>query len=76
MNFESKAFVHVIDYIKLLEEIDRRYANKRTYVFLDEIQVVDHWERAVNSLQTDYDVDIYTTRQSVTIYAGRSCWTL
>ena len=33
----------------------------RTYLFLDEIQEVKSWEKFVNSLMTDYDVDIYVT---------------
>ena len=61
LNFESKALTHVTDYMKLLEEIDKRYTGERTYVFLDEVQTVEHWERAVNSLQTDYDADVYIT---------------
>ena len=33
----------------------------KTYLFLDEIQEVKSWEKVVNSLMTDYDVDIYVT---------------
>lgn len=33
----------------------------RTYLFLDEIQEVESWEKVVNSLMADYDVDIYVT---------------
>lgn len=33
----------------------------KTYLFLDEVQEVTGWERAVNSLASDYDVDIYVT---------------
>ncbi len=33
----------------------------KTYLFLDEIQEVKSWEKVVNSLATDYDVDIYVT---------------
>jgi len=33
----------------------------KTYLFLDEIQEVDDWEKAVNSFMTDFDVDIYVT---------------
>ena len=33
----------------------------RTCLFLDEIQEVKSWEKVVNSLMTDYDVDIYVT---------------
>ncbi|MBE6070258.1 MAG: ATP-binding protein [Clostridium lundense] len=34
---------------------------KRSYLFLDEMQEIRGWERVVNSLATDYDVDIYVT---------------
>ena len=34
---------------------------RKTYLFLDEIQEINHWEKAVNSLASDYDVDIYVT---------------
>ena len=33
----------------------------RVYLFLDEVQEIEGWERVVNSLQTDYDVDLYVT---------------
>jgi predicted AAA+ superfamily ATPase len=33
----------------------------KTYLFFDEIQEVDNWEKAVNSLMIDFDVDIYIT---------------
>ena len=33
----------------------------KTYLFLDEVQEIKHWEKAVNSLASDYDVDIYVT---------------
>lgn len=38
-------------------------ANKTntTYLFLDEIQEVCSWEKVVNSLMTDFNVDIYVT---------------
>lgn len=34
---------------------------KKTYLFLDEVQEIYHWEKIVNSLASDYDVDIYVT---------------
>ena len=33
----------------------------RTYFFFDEVQEIDGWEKVVNSLASDYDVDIYVT---------------
>lgn len=40
---------------------DRISPNGRTYFFLDELQEVTDWEKVVNSLASDYDVDIYIT---------------
>lgn len=34
---------------------------ERTYLFLDEVQEISFWEKAVNSINTDFDVDIYVT---------------
>ena len=33
----------------------------RTYFFFDEVQEIDGWEKVMNSLASDYDVDIYVT---------------
>ncbi len=33
----------------------------KTYVFLDEVQEITGWEKAINSLATDYDTDLYVT---------------
>ena len=60
-NFESKDTMSITDNNILLQEIDKLYRGKRVYVFLDEVQRVKEWERAVNSLQVDYDADIYIT---------------
>ena len=35
--------------------------NGKTYFFLDEVQEVKDWEKVVNSLQSDFDVDLYVT---------------
>ncbi len=32
-----------------------------TYLFLDEVQEIPEWEKAVNSINTDFNVDIYVT---------------
>ena len=33
----------------------------KTYLFLDEVQEIEGWERVVNSLASDFDVDLYIT---------------
>ena len=35
--------------------------NGKTYFFLDEVQELKDWEKVVNSLQSDFDVDLYVT---------------
>ncbi len=33
----------------------------KTYLFLDEVQEIKGWEKVVNSLMSDFDVDLYVT---------------
>lgn len=33
----------------------------KTYLFLDEVQEIEGWEKVVNSLASDFDVDLYIT---------------
>lgn len=35
--------------------------NGKTYFFFDEVQEIKGWEKVVNSLASDYDVDLYVT---------------
>lgn len=35
--------------------------NGKIYLFLDEVQEIEGWEKVVNSLASDYEVDIYVT---------------
>ncbi len=35
--------------------------NGRTYFFLDEVQDIEGWEKVINDLATDFDVDLYVT---------------
>ncbi len=47
---------------EMFTEIKSKLANeKKTYLFLDEVQEIDGWEKAVNSIASDYDVDLYIT---------------
>ncbi|HQO89632.1 MAG TPA: ATP-binding protein [Chitinophagales bacterium] len=45
-------------YMYIAEKIQK---GRKTYLLLDEIQEVVQWEKAINSLQVDFDVDIYLT---------------
>ena len=70
LNFESRTLAHVTGYLGILDEIDRRNRGGRLYVFMDEVQNVPSWERAVNSLQVDYDADIYITGSNAYLLSG------
>ncbi|MCM1536812.1 MAG: ATP-binding protein [bacterium] len=40
---------------------ERLSTDGKTYLFLDEVQEINGWERVVNSLASDFDVDLYVT---------------
>lgn len=40
---------------------ERLSPENKTYLFLDEVQEIPSWEKTVNSINTDFDVDIYVT---------------
>ena len=47
---------------QLYEMLKSRLSHtEKTYLFLDEVQEIDCWEKTVNSINTDFDVDIYVT---------------
>lgn len=61
-NFDSMQYEDIKTAKRLYEEIKARIVpGVKTYLFLDEIQEVKSWEKAVNSFMTDFDVDIYVT---------------
>jgi predicted AAA+ superfamily ATPase len=61
-SFDSLALDELKTAMRLYEEIKSKLSKDgKTYLFFDEIQEVEEWEKAVNSLMTDFDVDIYVT---------------
>ena len=40
---------------------ERLSPDGKTYLFLDEVQEIKGWEKVVNSLASDFDVDLYIT---------------
>lgn len=60
-NFDSLEYENITAK-KLFTTIKRQLSMEdKTYLFLDEIQEIDGWEKVVNSLMSDYNVDIYVT---------------
>lgn len=62
MNFELMEFDEIRDYKAFYRHVKERLAKgRKTILLLDEIQQVDQWERAVNSLRVEAAVDICVT---------------
>ena len=60
--FDSLQYDDIKTAKKLYDEIREKLSpEQKTYVFLDEIQEVESWEKTVNSLMSDCNVDIYVT---------------
>ena len=74
INFENLKYRNLKNYEKLydfiLNKVDDKY--KSYYIFLDEIQEVEEWERCVNSLRVDEDFnfDIYITGSNAKLLSG------
>ena len=61
INFESATYDEINNYKDLYKYIKDNLSKDKNYILIDEVQIVDKWEKAVNSLNVDFDVDIYIT---------------
>ena len=74
INFENLKYRNLKNYERLydfiLNKVDDKY--KSYYIFLDEIQEVEEWEKCVNSLRVDEDFnfDIYITGSNAKLFSG------
>jgi predicted AAA+ superfamily ATPase len=81
LNFEEEKNLDLTDWRALHKKIEQKLvAGKMTYVFLDEVQNIDQFERLINSLHTKSNVDLYVTGSNAyllsselaTLLTGRS----
>lgn len=71
VNFEDVASEPLLDYKKLHQYVtDRLVPGKMTYVFLDEVQNVRQFQKAVDSLFIKDHVDLYITGSNANILSG------
>ncbi len=62
INFELMKYDAVRNYKQLYElVVEHINQDKKNYLFFDEIQQVEGWEKAINSLTLEFDADIYVT---------------
>ena len=71
INFEDLKYEELLDYKKLYEYINSRLLpDRKNYIFLDEIQMVDNFQKAVDSLYIKDNVDLYITGSNAYLLSG------
>lgn len=71
INFEDLQYEELLDYKVLYKYINERLlSNKMNYIFLDEIQKVESFEKVVDSLYIKDNVDIYITGSNSYMLSG------
>lgn len=72
INFEDLRNAPLCTAEALHAEILRRAENlpSKVYLFFDEIQEVEHWEKCINSLRVALDCDIYITGSNAKLLSG------
>ena len=72
INFEDMRYEHLHTARALHDEIREKAAgvSERLYLFFDEIQEVDGWEKCINSLRVSMDCDIYITGSNARLLSG------
>lgn len=71
INFEKLEFEHLLNYKELYSYItERLHPEKMTYIFLDEIQLVEGYQKAVDSLFVRDNVDLYITGSNAQMLSG------
>ena len=62
INFEDPTYLQYKDWLELYNFIDSKLVkNEKNYIFLDEIQVLDNFEKLVDGLFIKENVDLYIT---------------
>lgn len=62
INLESLRYRNFNNYLDFYDYISKLVPkNGKTYLIFDEIQTIEHWEKAIESFRIDFNVDIYIT---------------
>lgn len=71
INFEDLAFNEIKTEMDLYHYVHaHENKNKKNYLFFDEIQHVQNWEKAINSFRVDMNADIYLTGSNSRLLSG------
>ncbi len=70
-NFEERENLHLTSWTVLYDEIIKTVSSKEIhYVFLDEVQLVDNFEKLISSLFTKKNIDLYVTGSNAYLLSG------
>ena len=62
INYSNVEFDKSFNFLKMYDELKAKFVDeKKYYLLLDELQEVDGWEKTVNSLFEEKNLDIYVT---------------
>lgn len=72
INFEQFSNYQFLDVESLYKKITdfQKNTKGKIYLFFDEIQEVDGWEKCINSCRIDFDCDIYITGSNAKLLSG------
>ncbi len=71
INKEDFAFVHIKDTATLINHIEAKGpASSKKAIFIDEVQEIEGFEKALRSLQLNSNYDIYCTGSNATMLSG------
>ena len=72
INFEQFSNSQFLDVESLYKKITdfQKNTKGKIYLFFDEIQEVDGWEKCINSFRIDFDCDIYITGSNAKLLSG------
>lgn len=71
-NFEDMRYSNILTSQALHDEIIKLTKNisGKVYLFFDEIQEVENWEKCINSFRVELDCDIYITGSNAKLLSG------
>lgn len=72
INFEDLRYAYLHTAMELHDEIQKKAQGitGRVYLFFDEIQEVEDWEKCIDSLRVNLDCDIYITGSNANLLSG------
>lgn len=76
INKESYDFDHIKDYKDLIDYVNNKKNDKNNFLFIDEIQDIEDFEKALRHFTLDTEIDLYCTGSNAKLLSGELASTL